>query len=526
MNNIKIGWATRDITSDEPLNLPGQFHIRISEGVLDPVTLTALVTDNGEDLAIFLSADACVVRSGLLDEIRRRTAEKDPDIPVEKIIMNTTHTHEAPSHYDDFGWDAHERTDQLNAEYLQDPGVKIASSSEYKHFFAEQASDAVCEAYNQRNAGGIAYGFGFASTSHSRRVVYFDDLSLREKPQMKPINECSDIEERIDSLLRIFDNIDGNASMYGNTNDENFSHYEAGTDAFVDLMYTFDISGKLTGAIINIPCPSQNSELLYQISADFWNEVRNEIRKRYGDIFILPQCAAAGDLSPRVMHYKEAVSRRYRLKYGGGDTEMNTRADIAERISDCFGEVLIWADREIYTQLPIRHIVKTIHLSRRYVTDEEMSFCKNGLDKLNKLNYIKDMSPLENLRYNSTLATGRYRFEEVLARYEQQKQTGKIPMELHVLNIGDIAFASNRFELYMDYQHRIQSRSPFCQTFIIQLSGQPGRDGGSYLCTERAEKNRSYSASVFCNIVSPAGGQELVEETVALLEELALKNKN
>ncbi len=96
-------------------------------------------------------------------------------------------------------------------------------------------------------------------------------------------------------------------------------------------------------------------------------------------------------------------------------------------------------------------------------------------------------------------------------------------MELHVLKLGDIAFATNRFELYVDYQHRIQARSPFEQTFIVQLAGQPGAEGGSYLATERAVKNKGYGAILSSNLVSPAGGQELVDETVAVLNEIYSK---
>jgi len=66
--------------------------------------------------------------------------------------------------------------------------------------------------------------------------------------------------------------------------------------------------------------------------------------------------------------------------------------------------------------------------------------------------------------------------------------------------------------------HRIQARSPFEQTFVVQLAGQPGNEGGSYLCTERGAWGRGYSASMFCNLVSPQGGQELVEETVKILK--------
>jgi hypothetical protein len=68
--------------------------------------------------------------------------------------------------------------------------------------------------------------------------------------------------------------------------------------------------------------------------------------------------------------------------------------------------------------------------------------------------------------------------------------------------------------------HRIQARSPFIQTFIVQLTGVPGPDGGTYLATERGAWGKGYSASRYCNIVSPQGGQELVEATVRLLKTL------
>ena len=43
---LKIGWASRDISTNQPVDIPGQFHIRVSKGVLDPITTTALVIDN------------------------------------------------------------------------------------------------------------------------------------------------------------------------------------------------------------------------------------------------------------------------------------------------------------------------------------------------------------------------------------------------------------------------------------------------------------------------------------------------
>ena len=154
-------------------------------------------------------------------------------------------------------------------------------------------------ARNGRAPGAYAYGYGYAVVGHSRRVCYFDDVSKRPG-----------------AVINSTHGVNGTSVMYGNTNDDNFSHYEAGADHFINLLYTYDADGKLTGAIINVPCPSQNSEHEWMLSADYWNDVRKAIRARHGNIFILAQCAAAGDLAPRILHYKQAQDRRFRLKYG------------------------------------------------------------------------------------------------------------------------------------------------------------------------------------------------------------------
>ncbi len=505
MNELKIGWASRDVGTDKPINIPGQFHMRISQGISDPVTVTALVVDNGADLVVFLSADLVVIRSGLLDEIRAAVAARNPAIPVAKILMSATHAHTGPSHYiDKRGTDKGGKDPDASLYEVPYDGIEVASSDDYRHFLAAQACDAICEAYGKRAPGGIAYGYGFAVVAHSRRTVYFDDLSKRPGAAKDSTH-----------------GLHGHAAMYGNTNDPQFSHYEAGADHFVNLLYTFDPAGKLTGAIVNVPCPSQNSESEYKLSADYWHDVRLAIRKRHGDIFLLAQCAAGGDLSPRVLHYRPAQARRFALKYGDGlPTERAARRDIAERIAGAFSETLDWAAKDIQTALPLAHVVKTVHLSRRLITDDEVAYARRGLEELNRKPFKTDGTPEERLFANSVLVAGRNRFRNIIDRYERQKSEPKLPMELHALHIGDVAFASNRFELYMDYQHRMQARSPFTQTFIVQLAGQPGLEGGSYLCTERGAWGRGYSASMFCNQVSPQGGQELVEETLQALQAL------
>lgn len=493
MEQVKIGWASRDISTTKPVNIPGQFHMRISKGVMDPVTVNALVLDSGEDQAIFLSCDIVVLRNGLQDLVREKLAQCAPEIPAMKILMNATHTHNGPS--------------LERGKRPFDYGMEVASSDENREFVAEMCMQAVREAWEKRAPGSYAYGYGYAVVAHSRRVCYFDDVSKRPG-----------------AVVNSTHGVNGHAVMYGDTNDENFSHYEAGADHFVNLLFTFDEKEALTGAIINVPCPSQNTENEYYLSADYWNDVRIAIRKKYGDIYLLPQCAAAGDLAPRILHYKQAQDRRFRLKYGESfaekGLERTARQDIAERIAAAFDEVYAWASKEKKREARITHVVETVQLSKRLISDEEYAYAKQGYAQEMAKEYRTDGDPQERLFQNSVLYSLRNRYKGIIDRYEAQKEQPKFPMELHVIGLDDVAFASNQFELYMDYQHRIQARSPFVQTFVVQLAGQSGEGGGSYLCTQRGFEGRGYSASMYCNLVSPAGGQELVEETVRLLKEI------
>ncbi len=526
MSALKIGWASRCIDMDAPLNLPGQFHMRICKGSLDPLMTTALVLDGGEDVAILVSGDMVASRDHLLDDIRAKVAKKNAAIPTDHIVYSITHTHTGYSHYDDKVVAEHRATETStpNAAVVPHDGMEIASGTMYRDFLSTQIADAICEAYETRTEGGIAWGYGYAVVAHSRRVVYFDDLS-----------------QRPGAIRNSTHGVNGHAAMYGDTTDPMFSHYEAGADHFINLLFTFDKNENLTGAIVNIPCPSQCSEMLEYSSADYWHDVREALHAKYGDIFILSQCAAAGDLAPRILHYKKAQDRRFRLKYGferknpdgtanttgatpghdtSGELAKCERLDIAERVADAFEEVLGWAKKDIRWDVPVIHQVETVDLPKRIIADEEYADCLKELEKLSGQDWKTDGTPEENLYANSILQAARNRVLQIMIRYEQQKTEKTFPMEMHTIRVGDIAFATNRFELYMDYQHRIQARSPFEQTFVVQLTGQPGVTGGTYLCTERGAWGRGYSASMFCNHADYTAGQVLVEATLDALNKL------
>ena len=86
-------------------------------------------------------------------------------------------------------------------------------------------------------------------------------------------------------------------------------------------------------------------------------------------------------------------------------------------------------------------------------------------------------------------------------------------MEMHVLRLGDACFATNSFELYLDYGERIKGQSPAIQTFLVQLAGD-----GSYLPTPRTNGSGYGAAPTSCQ-VTYLGGDALVTETVNAIKE-------
>ena len=95
-------------------------------------------------------------------------------------------------------------------------------------------------------------------------------------------------------------------------------------------------------------------------------------------------------------------------------------------------------------------------------------------------------------------------------RWRMQQQTTTFPCVSHVVRIGDVAIATNPFELFSEFAQRMKARALPDQLFVVQLSNGIG----GYLPSSSGVRGGSYSskpASTFCG---PEGGDELVEQTI------------
>lgn len=480
-----IGWSSTDITPDQPVDLRGQFPARVSEGILDPVTATVLILESpapSSESAVLISCDMVSVGKEMIEAVRKKVKSSVPELDTAKIIMNATHTHTAPL-----------CGTENDTKSKYGIALDVMAPSAYLDFMSGKIAVAVKEAWAGRRAGGISFGLGHAVVGHNRLQVDFSGKSV----------------------------------MYSNTNRPEFSHIEGYEDHSVNLLYTWDTNGNLTGTVVNIACPSQATESLYEISADFWHDTRLELRKRLGDgLFILPQCSAAGDQSPHIMVGSAAEYRMQKLmgvdslQIGRG--KMGRRQQIAIRIADAVTSVLPYMKENIEWNPAMNYQREVVELSRRLISMEDVSKAVNESKEweakykqlLRKIEENPDIK--KQPRWYSEI-TNTYRRlargKSVKERYELEKVQPRMPIEINVLRLGDIVMATNPFELYLDFGMRMKARSPAIQTFLIQLSN--GSYG--YLPPYRSTLGGSYGAEPASTLIGPEGGQELVEKTLELI---------
>ena len=105
----------------------------------------------------------------------------------------------------------------------------------------------------------------------------------------------------------------------------------------------------------------------------------------------------------------------------------------------------------------------------------------------------------------------------VAKRFELQKTCTTRPAEIHVIRLGDLVFASNPFEYYLDHGMHIKACSPAAQTFIVQLAGS-----GTYVPSRRSLSGGGYGSLPASNPIGPEGGEKVAARTVeCLLEQWA-----
>ena len=468
MTGIQIGWAIEDITPDGPALLFGQYYERKSTYVQSPLKIIACAIESSEEngfveQAIMVSMDLLCPTTALQNSLKNVIRDQLPDFDCRKLFLNATHTHSAP-----------------------EPEV----NGEYGSLILNKLIKVVVAAWRNRQPAGVSSSLGYAVVGHNRRVQYAN----------------------------------GTTEMYGRVDRDDFIGIEGTCDQGVSILFCWDKNEELTGVIMNVACPAQVTEAKYYISADFWHEVRYQLNSRFSkEIYVLAQCGAAGDISPRDLPrgYKSGEPNMW---------DIPGIVEIGKRLSHTFDIAYTEAKKTIQKKITFKHVVEDIDIPTRIVTEQEYQEALQIATEIHDREPADSMSPqtswnrflaeiYENEKVNEYGPWDNKNSDYGIVRkkdaaiYQYRNQASKpfYRTELHVIRVGDVAIASNPFELFVDYGLSILSKSKAKLTFIVQLSC----DYGDYLPTEKAIQGGGYSA--IATPVGPTGGKFLVDKTIELI---------
>jgi len=456
-SELWIGAATADITPDEPVPLTGYRSVRISKSVHSRCTANVLALEarKGEKVV-----DQAILVSCDLCVIRPGIQDGFRERVAGRLPdFDINKLFLAATH-------THAAPVLLQNRY-QSYGDAM-QPKDYVEFMFDRMADAVVAAWESRAAGAVAWGLGHAVVGCNRRAVYDD----------------------------------GSAKMYGATNTPRFRSVEGHEDHAVDILFFYDKQKRLKATAITLACPSQ-SVGGSSLSADFWHDARTLIRDRHGDdLCVLGFCAPAGDQAPNLLFRKKSEDRVNKLQ------GLTRTQELGRRIATAFDDVAEVVTSDIRTDVRFVHRIDRFDVPGRKVTDAEYARAKGLYDRLAAKEKLVGPDYWNMNFYKLTVD-----------RYQAQQETDPLyPVEMHVLRLGDVAIATNPFELFLDYGVQIQGRSTAQQTILIQLASP--LDFGYYVPTPRALRGGGYSAIVEQSLVGPEGGQALVERTVGTIGEL------
>ena len=472
---LEIGWGEADITPPPTKRIPlcGQYYQRLAD-TKDPyhsrLKFVAAVLKKGNEYVLMGGMDNVTIWQPFVDRVRARVHELVPEIAPERLFMGCIHTHSAP---------AIRPSGTPRAEEMERKQPDVWGPNEYSNFALDLVANAYIKAWKSRKPGGVQRAFGKARVGHCRLARYAD----------------------------------GSTEMYGDTNRPDFVGILEGEDDGVEMLFTVDETGKRTGLFLNVACPSQVMEANYQVSSDFAGATREKLKKVYGDDFrMIYQIGAAGCQSPR------DLVRRNRTEPDGWHDDMVQL--LSDRLVQCVKDA---QSEPVQKDVVLKYENRTVSVPMRRVSAQEVAAAEKSLAELGK-KWPGDSAWQDFLAqthaneakggpgpYDSKLHP--YAVMDVdkavLARAKEQDTVKEYTFEMHVTRIGDVAFVTCPFELYLMYGQVIKARSAAVQTFIVEKCGS-----GGYLPTITSENSVGYSGGINVGKVGHEGGYRFCDLAV------------
>ena len=230
-----------------------------------------------------------------------------------------------------------------------------------------------------------------------------------------------------------------------------------------------------------------------------------------------PICGAAGDQNPLDLVRISKDNKRELIVWNAQETEVDRSFDMLRECQQIGGRIcdaVLRGYRQARNEIQTRPVFRTncFEMDVPLRTVEKADVDAAGA----RIEAVKAACPAGGRLTEAQMIRC---FEDIgyLNRWKLQQETTRFTFPIFVFRIGAAAFATNPFELYVDYSYRMKARCKARQAFIIQLSSNAK---GGYLPTQIAVDGGSYGSKPVSTMVGPEGGDELVEKTIAAMDAL------
>ena len=387
------------ITPPVGSSLCGYFQDRRSVDVRDDLYASCVVFDDGENIFVIVSCDLIYISENIAEKIKE-ILWKENKIKKENVLIHATHTHTGPV---------------LDEGSIYTKGFYIERS--YLEVLPFYIASSVKIALNRRQKVKIAVG--------KSKV---DGISFNRRYFMKDGQVITNPFNQIENIVKPAGPVD---------------------NTLIFLKIT-DKKGNLKGLIVNFALhPDTLGDNL--ISSDWPGFLRDELRKEFGDIFIIVLNGPSGDINHiNPFDYKTRSE--------------NIGKKIAGKIKEKIKEKINCKERDVKNINPFYIPLK---FNYRKVTEEEYKEAEKILEK-EKRNSLKYM-----------IASG------IVGIYKEKRKNKNIKVSINGLKIGkDTIIFGLPGEIFAEIGIKIKKLSGLKNTIIAQNSNYKT----GYIPTEKAFK--------------------------------------
>ncbi len=456
---IKAGAAVADITpKDFPMNMPGGFSANAATSAHDPLTVRALVLDDGQTKIALVVIDHLSVPRKVSAEAKE-LASKQTGIPVDHIMVSATHTHTGVSAADELV------VEKEGGPKLNDRQIK---ANAYRQIMFDGISQAIIQANAKLRPAAVGVGVGQLPHEVFNRRWYL------KAGKMEP-NPFGDLDR---------------VKMNPNNSPDVLDRPAGPTDPALTILSVQDDRRKALALYANYSLHYVGGIPARQVSADYYGEFARVAPARFGggeDFVAMMSNGTSGDIN----NIPFGSSRPPRAPFEQVRIVASEAADAAWSA---------WRTIPKHEKIvPLGMVQRVISLKYRRPSAEDVAKAKAVIALKDKT--AKDKLPRLADNYARSVIGAAERPEE------------SIDIILQAVRVGDFAICGVPFETFAETGLELKKKSPFAQTMVVGLAN--GRHG--YLPTPEQHELGGYETWIGTNVVQKDASVIIVKNLVEMM---------